>query len=143
LKLIMIGAALITCLLTLTARADSELNGDQMAMAVAVDTAMFAAEKCPGFRVVEGAIFANVQAVGVSKEQVLGQEWIDGLLVGEANAKGGHAKNPSGFCKRAWQMLGPPNHTFVKHQLLEKKQVTGNAPRQGGLKPKKPRLNIS
>jgi hypothetical protein len=142
LKLFMIGATLITCLLTLTARADSELNGDQMAVAVAVDTAMFAAENCPGFRVVEGAIFANVQGVGVSKEQVLGQEWKDGLLLGEANAKGGYAKNPSGFCKRAWLMLGPPHHTFVKHQLLEKKQVTG-APRQGGLKPKKPRFNIS
>jgi hypothetical protein len=128
LKLIMIGAALITCLPTLTARAGSELNGDQMAVAVAVNTAMFAAEKCPGFRVVEGAIFANVQGVGVSKEQVLGPEWKDGLLLGEANAKNSYTKNPSGFCKRAWLMLGPPNHTFVKHQLLEK---TGVAPKTG------------
>jgi hypothetical protein len=123
LRLITIGAALITCLPTLTARAGNELSGDQMAVAVAVDTAMFAAEKCPGFRIVEGAIFANVQGVGVSKEQVLGQEWKDGLLLGEANAKGGYAKNPSEFCKRTWLMLGPPNHTFVKHQLLEKKQL--------------------
>jgi hypothetical protein len=86
---------------------------------MAVDTAIFAAEKCPRFRIVEGSIFANVQDVGVSKEQVMGQEWKDAMLLGEANAKDGYAKNPSQFCERAWRMLGPPNHTF-KHQLLEK-----------------------
>jgi len=89
---------------------------DQIVVAMAVDTAIFAAEKCPRFRIVEGSIFANVQDVGVSKEQVIGQEWKDAMLRGEANAKDSYAKNPS---ERAWWMLGPPNHT-VKHQLLEK-----------------------
>jgi hypothetical protein len=119
LKLITWAAALIACLPTLTARAGGELNGDQMAVAVAVDTAIFAAEKCSGFRIVEGAIFANVQGVGVSKEQVLGQEWKDGLLLGEANAKNGYAKNPPEFCKQAWLMLGP-HPSSVKHPLLSR-----------------------
>ena len=91
---------------------------DQIVVAMAVDTAIFAAEKCPRFRIVEGSIFANVHDVGVSKEQVMGQEWKDAMLRGEANAKDGYAKNPSQFCERAWRMLGPPNHTF--NQLLEK-----------------------
>jgi hypothetical protein len=102
---IIAGAALIACLPALTATAASELNRDQIVVAMAVDTAIFAAEKCPRFR--------------VSKEQVMGQEWKDAMLRGEANAKDGYAKNPSQFCERAWRMLGPPNHTF-KHQLLEK-----------------------
>jgi hypothetical protein len=59
-----------------------------------VDTAIFAAEKCPRFRIVEESIFANVQDVGVSKEQVMGQEWKDAMLLGEANAKDGNAKKP-------------------------------------------------
>lgn len=118
-RLIIAAGALITCLPALTARAASELSRDQIVVAMAVDTAIFAAEKCPRFRIVEGSIFANVQDVGVSKEQVMGQEWKDAMLLGEANAKDGYAKNPSQFCERAWRMLGPPNHTF-KHQLLEK-----------------------
>jgi hypothetical protein len=65
------------------------------------------------------SIFANVQDVGVSKEQVMEQEWKEAMLLGEANAKDGYAKNPTQFCERAWRMLGAPNHTF-KHQLLEK-----------------------
>jgi hypothetical protein len=116
---IIAGAALIACLPALTARAASELSRDQIVVAMAVDTAIFAAEKCPKFRIVEGSIFENVRGVGVTPEQTLGQEWKDAMLLGEADAKDGYAKNPSQFCERAWRMLGPPNHTF-KHQLLEK-----------------------
>jgi hypothetical protein len=87
---------------------------------MAVDTAMFAASNCPGYQIVEGSIFANVQDAGVSREQALGPEWKNAMLLGEVNAKDGYAKNPSEFCNRAWLMLGPPNHPFVKHQLLEK-----------------------
>jgi hypothetical protein len=116
---IIAGAALIACLPALTARAASELSRDQIVVAMAVDTAIFAAEKCPRFRIVEGSIFENVRDAGVTPEQTLGQEWKNAMLLGEANAKGGYAKNPSQFCERAWRMLGPPNHTF-KHQLLEK-----------------------
>ena len=86
---------------------------------MAVDTAIFASEKCPRFRIVEGSIFENVRDAGITPEQTLGQEWKNAMLRGEANAKDGYAKNPSQFCERAWRMLGPPNHTF-KHQLLEK-----------------------
>ena len=116
---IIAGAALIACLPVLTARAASQLSRDQIVVAMAVDTAIFATEKCPGFRIVDGPIFENVRDAGVSPEQTLGQEWKDAMLLGEANAKDGYAKNPSQFCERAWRMLGPPNHTF-KHQLLEK-----------------------
>jgi hypothetical protein len=118
-RLIITGAALIACLPAFTARAASELNGDQIVVAMAVDTAIFAAEKCPGFRIVDGSIFENVRAAGVSPEQTLGQEWKNAMLLGDTKAKDGYAQNPSRFCERAWRMLGPPNHTF-KHQLLEK-----------------------
>jgi hypothetical protein len=103
----------------LTARAANELSRGQIVVAMAVDTAIFATEKCPGFRIVDGPIFENVRDAGVSPEQTLGQEWKDAMLLGEANAKDGYAKNPSQFCERAWRMLGPPNHTF-QHQLLER-----------------------
>ena len=116
---IIVGAALTACLPALTARAASELSRDQIVVAMAVDTAIFAAEKCPRFRIVEGSIFENVRDAGVTPEQTLGQEWKNAMLLGEANAKDGYAKNPSQFCERAWRMLGPPNHTF-KHRLLEK-----------------------
>jgi hypothetical protein len=116
---IVAGAALIACLPALTTRAASELSHDQIVVAMAVDTAIFASEKCPRFRIVEGSIFENVRDAGVTPEQTLGQEWKNAMLLGEANAKDGYAKNPSQFCERAWRMLGPPNHTF-KHQLLEK-----------------------
>jgi hypothetical protein len=44
---IIAGAALIACLPALTARAASELSHDQIVVAMAVDTAIFAAERCP------------------------------------------------------------------------------------------------
>jgi hypothetical protein len=49
-RLIIADGALITCLPALTARAASELSRDQIVVAMAVDTAIFAAEKCPRFR---------------------------------------------------------------------------------------------
>ncbi len=116
---IIAGAVLIACLPVLPARAASELSRDQILVAMAVDTAIFAAEKCPRFRIVEGSIFENVRDAGVTPEQTLGQEWKNAMLRGEANAKDGYAKNASQFCERAWRMLGPPNHT-IKHQVLEK-----------------------
>lgn len=45
-RMITVGAALIACFPALTARAATELNGDQIVVAMAVDTALFAAEKC-------------------------------------------------------------------------------------------------
>jgi hypothetical protein len=118
-RLIIVGAALIVCFPALTARAATELNGDQIVVAMAVDTALFAAEKCAGFRIVEGSIFANTQAAGVGREQALGPEWKKAMLVGDINAKDGYAKNPTEFCERAWLMLGP-HPSSVRHQLLEK-----------------------
>jgi hypothetical protein len=117
---IIAGAVLVACLPMLTARAASELNGDQIVVAMAVDTAIFATEKCPGFRIVDGSIFENVREAGVSPEQTLGQEWKSAMLLGDTIAENAFAQNPSRFCERAFRMIGPPNHTFVKHQLLEK-----------------------
>jgi hypothetical protein len=118
-RMIIVGAALIACFPALTARAATELNGDQIVVAMAVDTALFAAEKCPGFHIVEGSIFANTQDAGVSREQALGPEWKKAMLLGDINAKDGYAKNPSEFCERILLMLGP-YPSSVKHQLLEK-----------------------
>lgn len=118
-RLTIAAAALITCLPALTARAASELNGDQIVVAMAVDTAIFAAEKCPGFRIVDGSIFENVRAAGVSPEQTLGPEWENAMLLGDTNAKNGYAKNPPEFCKKAWLMLGP-HPSSVKHPLLSR-----------------------
>jgi hypothetical protein len=53
-RLIIAGGAL-SCLPALTARAASELSRDQIVVAMAVDTAIFAAEKCPRFRIQEVA----------------------------------------------------------------------------------------
>lgn len=119
-RTVLATTALITCSLLNVAMAASELSGDQIALAMAVDTAMFAAEKCPGFRIVEGSIFANVQAAGVSREQAMGPEWKQAMFLGDENAKDGYTKNPTSFCERVWKMLGSPDHPFVKHQLLER-----------------------
>jgi hypothetical protein len=66
---IIAGAALIACLPALTARAANELSRGQIVVAMAVDTAIFAAEKCPRFRIVEGSIFANYRTLGSAKSR--------------------------------------------------------------------------
>lgn len=62
-RTIVIGAALIASLIA-PARANSQLSGDQAVVAMAIDTAMFAAGHCPGLRYVKSAMFPNVQAAG-------------------------------------------------------------------------------
>jgi hypothetical protein len=105
--------------LTAPAKAGTELNGEQSTLAMAIDGALSAADNCPGFRLVDRAIAANVHSAGLTDQQAKGEEWKNAMFLSDLNSKEGYAKDPSGFCKRMWVMLGP-KPIFVKYQLLDK-----------------------
>jgi hypothetical protein len=75
--------------------------------------------RCPRFRVIDAATSAELAAAGMRGDRL--PDPPDDLLRGDGTSfyVDGYATDPSAFCKKAWELLGP-NGTY-RRQLLEAK----------------------
>ncbi|MGH6680517.1 MAG: hypothetical protein ACREDL_16665 [Bradyrhizobium sp.] len=87
-------------------KAATPLTADQQVLAMLIDSAMFAASKCPGFHIVAGSIRANADGAGVTPDQAMGEEWKTAMALADVYAEEGYKKDPTGWCFRMWKMAG-------------------------------------
>ncbi|WP_036049432.1 hypothetical protein [Bradyrhizobium sp. Tv2a-2] len=87
-------------------------------VASVIQAAEFAAEKCPGFHIIDDNIEAEYHDAGASNDVMYTPQY--GLMSarGRANAAEGHAKNPTRWCEAIWQFLGPTHPPMINHTLL-------------------------
>jgi ABC transporter substrate binding protein len=83
-------------------------------------TGSYAAEKCPGLRVIEDNIRASADAAGVTDDVIYTPEWKFWERRGQTNARIGYKKNPAGWCESMWHFLGPDHPPMIKHALLRR-----------------------
>jgi hypothetical protein len=114
----LLSVALLLILVAPSGRARS-LAGDQSFLAMWVETAIFAAQKCRGMHVIPGAIRRNIDAADVTPDQMLGGEWTSLMRLAEANDAAGFTRDPPGFCSRTWQAVGA-DHLSVRFPMLVK-----------------------
>jgi hypothetical protein len=91
---------------------------DKFQVAEVIEGAGFAAEKCPGFHIIEDNIWAEYHSAGASDNDMYAPEFELMAARGRANAAEGYSKNPSRWCERMWNFLGPAHPPMIKHTLL-------------------------
>ena len=87
-------------------------------VAEVLEAAGLAAEKCPGFHLIEHNITAEYHSAGASDNDMYTPEFKFMSERGKANAAEGYAKNPAGWCEIMWKFLGPAHPSMIKHTLL-------------------------
>ena len=86
-----------------------------------IEAAGLAAEKCPGFHIIEDNIEAEFRSAGGSDSDIYTPEFEAMSARGRANAMVGYTKkNLAGWCEDMWRFLGPAHPPMVKHTLLKK-----------------------
>jgi hypothetical protein len=119
-------AAIATTLLCLSASpslADSltgNLTEAQLSIIAQTTDARFAGTlgKCPRYRFMETASFAELKEAGITSEMIDSQYFKNAQMFALANAMRKYEKNPSDFCMAAWLLYGPDGR--YKRQMLEK-----------------------
>ena len=105
-----------------TAEADDLKNMLQQKFQLAeiFEGAAYAAEKCPGLRVIEGNIMATADEAGVTDDDIYTPQWKLWEARGKANAQTGYEKDPAAWCENMWRFLGPEHPAMINHALLGK-----------------------
>ena len=120
-------AAIATTLLCLSASpslADSltgnNLTEAQLSVIAKTTDARFAGTlgKCPRYRFIEKASFAEMKEAGITSEMIDSQYFKNAQMFALADAMSKYEKNPSDFCAAAWLLYGPDGR--YKRQMLEK-----------------------
>jgi hypothetical protein len=112
-------AAILVGLAVTPASAAQPLTSEQQALAMWVDAALFAAEKCPRVELIKENIRANLDSASVTEDQAMGYEWKRAMAFADMQNREGFANDPSGFCERIWKAIGD-NPVAVSLPLLKR-----------------------
>jgi hypothetical protein len=105
-----------------TARPDDlkKLLNEKFRIAEIFEAGSYAADKCPGLRVIEDNIRATADEAGVTDDVICTPEWKFWERRGQTNARIGYKKNPASWCESMWHFLGPDHPPMIKHALLRR-----------------------
>jgi hypothetical protein len=128
---IMISTALTALAFANSPARSDELTADDVArlkhllqpkfqVAEVIEAAGVAAERCPGFHVIEYNIEAEFRSAGGSDDDIYTSEFELMSARGRANAVEGYIKNPGDWCENMWRFLGPAHPPMIKHTLLKR-----------------------
>jgi hypothetical protein len=81
-----------------------ELLQEKFQLAEIFEGAAYAAEKCPGLRVIEDNVMATADEAGVTDE-IYTPEWRFWESRGQMKARMGYEKNPTAWCESMWHFL--------------------------------------
>jgi hypothetical protein len=85
-----------------------------------IEVAGVAADKCPGFHVIEDNAEAEFRSAGGSDDDIYTPEFHLMSARGKANALEGYTKDPVSWCNRMWDLFGPAHPPMIKHTLLKR-----------------------
>jgi hypothetical protein len=122
----MVNAAIATTLLCLSASPSlpdpltGHLTEAQIRVITETTYARFAGAfgKCPRYRLIEKAMFAEMKDAGITVEMFDSQYFKSAQTIALADAIGKYGKNPSDFCRAAWLLYGPDGG--YRRQMLER-----------------------
>jgi hypothetical protein len=114
------AAILLGVAATSSASAAKPLTGEQLALAMWVDAALFAAEKCPRTELIKENIRANLDNAGVTEDQARGDEWKRAMAFADMHNREGFTDDPQAFCDRMWKAIGEDNPVAVELPLLKR-----------------------
>jgi hypothetical protein len=103
------------------ASAAEPLTGEQQALAMWVDGALFAAQNCPRIGLIKENVRANVDEAGVTEDQARGDEWEKAMAFADIQSREGFAADPQGFCERMWKAIGNDHPVAVRLPLLKRR----------------------
>jgi hypothetical protein len=113
-------AALLYGIVVAPAAAAEPLTAEQKAMAMWVNAAQIAADKCPKVGLIKKNIKADLDAVGLTAAQASGDEWKNVMAIADKQNRKASADDPDGFCELMWKVLGSGHSVAVKLPLLKR-----------------------
>jgi hypothetical protein len=121
-KDVRIMTALLTALLSTSAAADPLTSNFTKAQLDAITMTTIARvagsnHRCPGFHLVEPAVFQNMHDADIPQAMLDTQEFKNAQALILVNTINRMKANPSDFCLTAWQLFGP--QALYGRQMLE------------------------
>lgn len=113
-------AALLYGIIVGPASAAEPLTAEQKAMAMWVNAAQIAADKCPKLGLITKNIKADLDAVKLTAAQASAVEWKNVIAVADKQNRKAYADDPDGFCELMWKILGSNKSVAVKLPLLKR-----------------------